>query len=575
MPPETGPARISLDSRTVTTIRPLFRPLGAAALALTALATASPLAGSEIVNRILIHVNSRIITQSQFDARMEQNMRENGAPPNAAMREALKKSVMEELVNEALLEDRAKELDLITTDQEVEDQIKRLKEQNNVKSDEEFEKGLVASGLTLDRLREQLRHSQTLQRVVGREVQAKVDLSDDALRLIYEREKETWRIPEKAHLAEILISNGDNPADAERRAKEASDLLKSGAKFETVVRDFSDGATKSRGGDLGVVSKGDLAADIDKVVFSLPVGAVSDPIQTRFGWHLVKVLEKVPVSYKSFADVKADLLKREQDTQFQKRLAEYLDKLKRDAVIRVSVEAQPYFTPPPPEPGSIVKESSLGTAGAAGAAGPDVRTLPSPTKAARDPVVEITPTIGWRWGGTTSDSATPYIEKIDVPNSLSWGLTAEVMITPWGSLEVLWSHQDTTLAAKFSVAGAGYDDKLSHLNVDTLQIGGMWMSGDPSNRARLYVDVLLGATRLTPSPAFSTLTRFSGSIGGGIKYYLADHFGLRAGARWLPVYIHSSGGGSSACNAVYGCYDTYETNILSQGDAYGGLILRF
>ena len=61
---------------------------------------------------------------------------------------------------------------------------------------------------------------------------------------------------------------------------------------------------------------------------------MSDPIQTKFGWHLVKVLDKMPVSYKPFADVKAELLKREQDTQFQKKLAEYLDKLKRDAVIQ-------------------------------------------------------------------------------------------------------------------------------------------------------------------------------------------------------------------------------------------------
>ncbi|MGZ5425737.1 MAG: peptidylprolyl isomerase, partial [Thermoanaerobaculia bacterium] len=71
------------------------------------------------------------------------------------------------------------------------------------------------------------------------------------------------------------------------------------------------------------------------------------PIGTKFGWHLVKVIDKIPVSYKAFADVKAELLKREQDTQFQKKLAEYLDKLKHDAVIRVSLQGQAYYTPPP------------------------------------------------------------------------------------------------------------------------------------------------------------------------------------------------------------------------------------
>ncbi|MCM3877936.1 MAG: peptidylprolyl isomerase [Thermoanaerobaculia bacterium] len=321
--------------------------LSAALASALAIALASvPVSAGEVVNRILVHVNSRIITQSQFDARIDQTVRESGPAPSAAKGEEMKKSAMEELVNEALLEDRAKELDLVTSDAEIEDQIKRLKEQNNVTTDEDFQKGLAQSGLTIERLRDQLRRTVTLQRVVGREVNSKVDLSDDALRIIYEREKETWRVPEKAHLAEILVSNGDDPARAARRAREASDLVKGGAKFEAVVKDYSDGATRARGGDLGIVARGELTAEIDKAVFSLPVGSVSDPIGTKFGWHLVKVIEKVPVSYKPFADVKAQLLKREQETQFQKKLAEYLDKLKREAVIRVSPDGRAYYAGP-------------------------------------------------------------------------------------------------------------------------------------------------------------------------------------------------------------------------------------
>ena len=452
---------------------------------LAAVASAAvPVRAGEIINRILVHVNSRIITQSQFDARIEQTVRESGSPPNAAKGEEMKKSVMEELVNEALLEDRAKELDLVTTDAEIEDQIKRLKEQNNVLTDEDFSKALAQSGLTIDLLRDQLRRTVTLQRVVGREVNSKVDLSDDALRIIYEREKETWRVPEKAHLAEILVSNGDDSAGAARRAKEASDLIKGGAKFEAVVKDYSDGATKSRGGDLGLVAKGELTQEIDKAVFSLPVGSVSDPIGTKFGWHLVKVIDKIPVSYKPFADVKAELLKREQDTQFQKKLAEYLDKLKREAVIRVSTDAKTYYTPPPPPPGMSLAAGPSAVDQAAGVLG--IGTGPA-TKASRPPVFELAPTVGWRFGGTTSSTGNTYIENVKIPDSLSFGLTAEYALKPWGSLELLWSHQDTELRANLTALGAGLgqDERLTHLNIDTFQLGGLWQSGDPLNRARL------------------------------------------------------------------------------------------
>ena len=313
---------------------------------------------ADVIDRILIRVNSRVITQSAFDLRVAQTLRD--APKGASEKQLAdtRKNAMLELVNEALLEDRARELDLLTTDAEVEDYIKRLKEQNQVKTDEEFVRALEANGLTVEKLREQLRGSLTGQRVTGREVYSKVDLSEDALRIVYEREKESWRLPEQVRLSEILVPRGAD--GAETKVAEVARLVKSGAKFEDVVSKYSSGATRDRAGDLGYVSKGELNPEIDKVVFSMSVGAVSDPIATKFGWHVVKLIDKVPAGYKPFAEVKAEILKREQETQFQKKLAEYLEKLSRDAVIKVSPEAAMYYTAPvavtpPPEVKPVAK----------------------------------------------------------------------------------------------------------------------------------------------------------------------------------------------------------------------------
>lgn len=543
--------------------------------ALFCLLLAAPrLFGNEVVDRILIHVNSRIISQSLFEARFEQASRETGPPADATRREEMKKSVMEELVNESLLEDRARDLDLITSDQEIEDQIKKLKEQNNVTSDEEFVRALAANGLTVERLRDQLRKSLTVQRVVGREVNSKVDLSDDALRGIYEREKDTWKVPEKAHLAEILIPRGDSAATrerAERHAKEASDLLKAGTKFEAVVAQYSEGATKSRGGDLGIVARGELNPEIDRAVFSLPVGGVTDPVTSRFGWHIVKLIERMPASYKPFSEVKADLLKREQETQFQKKLAEYLQKLKQEAVIKVAPEAQPYYTPPPAAAREFPEAVSVSTSASPGAA-------PSGGGSGRGRGVEIVPMAGFRFGGTTSSYGNTYIERVGIPDTLSWGATVEVPVSDHWSAEVLWSHQDTELRADLSgleAPGGVTDRKLTHLNVDTFQIGPMVQSGSSDQNARLYLELLFGASVLTPAPGFSTRTRFSLSIGGGVKYYFGDHVGALFGARWMPVYLNSSSSGYGYCSPYYGCYSYYNTNFLSQGDAHFGLITKF
>ncbi|HYN41055.1 MAG TPA: peptidylprolyl isomerase, partial [Thermoanaerobaculia bacterium] len=495
----------------------LFAPLAFAAL---------PAAG-EVIDRILVHVNARIVTQSQLDERTETALRE--APPGLelARREEVRKAALRELLNEALLEDRARELDIVATDAEVEEQIKRLKEQNKVASEEDFVIALKGSGLTPEKLRDQLKRSTTIQRVVGREVNSKVDLSDDALRLAYEREKESWAVPEKVRLAEVLINAGPG---AEEKAKEASILAKGGAKFEDVVVRFSDGPTRSKGGDMGTVGKGELAAALDAVAFSLPTGAISDPIETRTGWHVLKIVEKLPATFKPYSEVKADILKKEQETQFQKKLAEYLEKLEREAVIKVSGEATAYYQPPvpaPPPPDSVAAE-------------PDDIPVPSRGRMRSGGRFEITPTVGYRFGGTASTSYSTFIESVEISPDLSFGMTLEYALRPNVSLEFIWSHQDSELKLNYrQPPPAGYSERLTHLNVDTFQIGGLWQFGTYGDSFRPYLDFLLGLSILTPAPQFSTLTRFSGSVGGGAKYTLSDAMGFRLGIRFMPIYLNS------------------------------------
>ena len=543
----------------MTTLRRLSGTAILAAFSLVPL----PLSG-EVIDRILVHVNARVVTQSQLDARVDAALRE--APPDfdQARRNEVRKAVLQELVNEALLEDRARELDVVASDAEVEEQIARLKEQNNVASEEEFVKALAASGLTPDRLRDQLKRSTTVQRVVGREVNSKVDLSDDALRLVYEREKEKWAVPEKVRVAEVLVNAGPG---AEEKAREAATLAKGGTKFEDVVARYSDGPTRSKGGDRGTVGKGELAAALDAAAFSLPAGAISDPIQTRSGWHVVKVVEKFPATYRPYSEVKAEILKTEQETQFQKKLAEYLEKLQRDAVIKVSEEAAPYYQPPAPAPPPPDTVASLPVSG-----------MPVQTtgRVRMERKLEVTPTVGYRLGGTASTATSAFIESLDVPPTLSWGLTLEYALRPNLNLEFIWSHQDSELRANFlQTPPEGYDDKITHLNVDTFQIGGLWLFGTYGDRVRPYLDFLLGVSVLSPAPEFSSLTRFSGSIGGGAKLSLSEALSARLGLRFMPVYINSSSSGYGYCDPWYGCYTYYDSNYLYQWDFYTGLSFRF
>ncbi|MCL4807685.1 MAG: outer membrane beta-barrel protein [Thermoanaerobaculia bacterium] len=190
--------------------------------------------------------------------------------------------------------------------------------------------------------------------------------------------------------------------------------------------------------------------------------------------------------------------------------------------------------------------------------------------------LEITPTVGYRFQSSISTDTNNFIDSVDVPESLTYGLTVEYPVHPSFNVEFLWSHQDTNLEADFRGAPpAGIDPQFADLKIDTFQIGGLWQSGRGGDKVRWYFDLLLGATVLNPSADYESLSRFSMSLGGGAKFQFSNNVGLRLGARWMPVYINSADSGYYWCDPYWGCYEYYDTNYLNQLDTHLGLSIKF
>jgi hypothetical protein len=316
---------------------------------------------------------------------------------------------------------------------------------------------------------------------------------------------------------------------------------------------------------MGTVGKAELAAALDAAAFSLPAGAISDPIETRSGWHVLKIVEKLPAAYRSYSEVKAEILKTEQETQFQKKLTEYIEQLEQVAIIKVSEEAATYYQPPVPAP----PPQAAWTPGAPG--------LPQ-GRAGRyfqERKFEVTPTVGYRLAGTASNYASDFVESLEVPAALSYGLTLEYAIGRNLNLELIWSRQGSELKAGFlQTPPEGRAERITSLDVDSLQIGALWMLGYEGARLRPYLDLLVGATRLSPEGPLEDLTRLSASVGGGAKLLLSDAVGARLGFRFMPVYL-SSTGGYATCDPWFGCYSYWDEDYLFQWDVHTGITLRF
>ena len=298
---------------------------------------ASTAVAGELVEKIVARVNDRLITNSEFQKRFEVFIASPQAGNNPL--EARRK-LLNELIQEKLLEERAKELSVQATDEEVESAVERVKRQYNLATDAEFEAALRSSNLTRDDLKRQMRNTITLQKVVGRDISSKLDLTDDALRLEYERRKDQlYKVPEQAQVAEIVIRYDANDASARAaaatRMEEARAKIAAGTPFADVAKEYSEGNARQRGGALGTVSKGELVTALDEGVFSDPPQELTPPVLLSSSIHIFHVTDRKPAGYRPFAEVKEDLRARIADDVYDKKYAEYIAKLRREAFIKI------------------------------------------------------------------------------------------------------------------------------------------------------------------------------------------------------------------------------------------------
>jgi parvulin-like peptidyl-prolyl isomerase len=306
-----------------------------------ALGTLSASAAPTIVEAIIVRVGDRIITRTQYERRLRDAYNETQQLPEAdraAAREAIRKSIVEELISELLIKDRADRLGLTVTDAEVKDAVSRLKTQYGIETDEQFASSLKSSGLTRAEMEARLRDSIITNKVFGRELRNRGDLTDPELRERYNREKEQYRLPERAHLREVVVLRPEsNVEEARQRAADLGEAVrKAGADFASIASTMSESGTRDKGGDLGEVAKGDLVPELDKAVFSAPPGAIIGPVETKSAWHIVRVEQRLPSEVPAFESIKDKLRRDATDETFQRDYKTYIDSLRKDAFVEIN-----------------------------------------------------------------------------------------------------------------------------------------------------------------------------------------------------------------------------------------------
>jgi Outer membrane protein beta-barrel domain len=191
---------------------------------------------------------------------------------------------------------------------------------------------------------------------------------------------------------------------------------------------------------------------------------------------------------------------------------------------------------------------------------------------------EITPFAGYETSGSypidvfSNNGGIPApVDKLRVNDALAYGTFLGFNLTENAELEFMWNRNNTSFSARNALTGEY--SKAYNSDVDQYQFGGLYMLLNSEHRLRPYVAASLGFTHEGNEGGTPNRTAFAYSIGGGVKYYLNRHLGLRGDVRFMPTY--GSTGNATYCDPFYGCYNARVSNYLNRGSFVGGIIFKF
>jgi parvulin-like peptidyl-prolyl isomerase len=299
---------------------------------------------AEIIDRIVATVNAEIITISELDEFVDTILDQYKArfeefELSQKINQA-RADVLNQMVNDRLIQQEARRRQIKVGEAEVDQAIGRL--ETRFSSKEEFEEAMLAQDTTLEDLKEKYKSELMVMKLMNEEVRSKVSVSQDEVEAYYDEHKDQMREPEEIKVRHILIKATDQDTNEARQealelAKRLLAELRAGADFAQLAREYSQCPSAPNGGDLGFFSRGQMVTEFEDTAFRLKVGEISDVVQTRFGYHIIKLEGRKASAPKEFSEVSSEIREKLLRQKTQERLERWIKELRDKADIEIKL----------------------------------------------------------------------------------------------------------------------------------------------------------------------------------------------------------------------------------------------
>jgi parvulin-like peptidyl-prolyl isomerase len=226
--------------------------------------------------------------------------------------------VLDRLIVEEILYQEATRRKIKVGATERDKEIKAVKAR--FRSEQEYRDTLKAKGMTDKDIRVGIERHLAIRKLTDLDIRSKIQITDDQMRQYYNEHPEQFRLPQQVRLRTLLVAvdpagTREDWEQGRTKAQGLADRARKGEDFTALIKQQSDDEFgRSTGGDTGTVHEGRLPyRELEAVVYDQPVGKISDPVRTLYGWVVYRVDEKQPPKQMRFEDLNKDLFRKEME----------------------------------------------------------------------------------------------------------------------------------------------------------------------------------------------------------------------------------------------------------------------
>jgi peptidyl-prolyl cis-trans isomerase C len=284
------------------------------------------------------------VTRSQLDEdviRAKSQLSAAGRPVSPDQTTLLEQQILDQLINVQLLKAKATDADRAAGKAAAEKRFADVK--SKLGSDDALKRQLTLMGATQDEVLQKWTEAMTAEAVLKREL--KINITDADAKKFYDENPAKFEQPEMVRASHILLTTKDTTTGAElsddkkaAKRKEMEAILKrarAGEDFGKLAKEFSeDPGSKDKGGEYKF-PRGQMVPEFEAAAFSLKTNQISDIVTTSFGYHIIKLNEKIPAQKIDYAKAESDIKDGLTAQAMQKQFPDYVKALRKEAGVEI------------------------------------------------------------------------------------------------------------------------------------------------------------------------------------------------------------------------------------------------